>query len=182
METIDTALQRLFYVRMRHGEFDPAGTVPYQDPLKYGPDAFDTEYYSAVSREAAQQSITLLKNNKGLLPLDAIAKKKVAMFGCLVREKREGLGGRIYSDCQVCACARVSVHARMSETVSLHIRLPPQQDTTVGPVITLTTAPSLPRPQPRPKKPCALWDSTHLSSTPQTPRPSRTLPLPPTQL
>jgi hypothetical protein len=34
------ALRRLFYVRMRHGEFDPQAMVPYRDEAKFGEDAY----------------------------------------------------------------------------------------------------------------------------------------------
>lgn len=99
--TIDTALRRLFYVRMRHGEFDPRVMVPYRDESKYGADSYPEELYSNVSLQAAQQSITLLKNDGDVLPISATA--SVALFGCLVRAQR--VGGKIYPDCQVAATA-----------------------------------------------------------------------------
>lgn len=102
---LDTALQRLFYVRMRHGEFDPPATVPYADEAVYGAAAFDAdESHGLASLSAARQSMTLLHNEGGsTLPLAPGA--KVALFGCLQRTKRVGLGGEIYSDCAVAATA-----------------------------------------------------------------------------
>ena len=103
--TIDRALERAFYVRMVHGEFDPAHMVQYADPEKYGVDAFDEIFYNRVSLEAARQSITLLHNVDGFLPLKKQTQKKVAVFGCLVHSKHIGLGGEIYSDCPAAAIA-----------------------------------------------------------------------------
>lgn len=62
---ITRAAQRLLYVRFRLGHWDP--DVPFADKATYGKGA-DMSYYEQVSREAAQQSIVLLKND-GILPL-----------------------------------------------------------------------------------------------------------------
>ena len=86
---------------MRHGEFDPKAMVPYRDEAKFGEDAYPVDLYSNASLQAAQQSLTLLKNEGGVLPVPATT--SIALFGCLVREKRQG--GRIYPDCQVAATA-----------------------------------------------------------------------------
>jgi len=102
-QVLDEALQRVFYVRFRHGEFDPPEMVPYMDQEKYG--KFDADFYSNVSLQAAQQSIALLKNDDDFLPLSK-EQGSVAVFGCLVREQRTG--GRIYPDCQVAATAGYS--------------------------------------------------------------------------
>eukprot|EP01052_Picozoa_sp_SAG31_P014197 SAG31_NODE_873_length_11325_cov_34.061197_10_plen_268_part_00 len=65
---IATAAARLLYVRLRLGDWNPPGTVPFADKSKYGKDV-DMSFYEQVSLEAAQQSIVLLKND-GLLPLN----------------------------------------------------------------------------------------------------------------
>eukprot|EP00935_MAST-01C_sp_MAST-1C-sp1_P002124 g2124.t1 len=67
--TIDESLARLFYARMKLGEFDPAPMVPYRDKSKYGLQAFDRNFYGNLSLDLTRQSITLLKNDKDTLPL-----------------------------------------------------------------------------------------------------------------
>ena len=88
---------------MRHGEFDPPSMVPYRNESKYGLAAYPHERYSAVSLEGARQSITLLKNHEGTLPLRVARDRRVAMFGCLIHTRRTG--GLVYSDCHVAATA-----------------------------------------------------------------------------
>jgi beta-glucosidase len=67
MEAIDQALSRLLRTRFKLGMFDP----PEQDPwagLKR--DVINCEKHRDLAKKAAEESIVLLKNDKGLLPLD----------------------------------------------------------------------------------------------------------------
>ena len=61
---LDRALRRLFEARIRLGLFDPH--YPFPD-IK--PDDFDTEAHNALALRMAQNSMVLLKNEGGLLPL-----------------------------------------------------------------------------------------------------------------
>jgi beta-glucosidase len=74
---LDTAVTRLFTARMRLGVFDPPAAVPYNAIPS-------TEVDSAAHRElalvAARESIVLLKNRNGALPLDASI-RKLAVVG-----------------------------------------------------------------------------------------------------
>lgn len=72
---IDTAVRRGLHVRFGLGEFDP------EDPYAgIGDEVVDSPEHRSLAREAATQSITLLKND-GILPLRA--PKKVAVIGPL---------------------------------------------------------------------------------------------------
>ncbi|GAA2137988.1 glycoside hydrolase family 3 protein [Glycomyces algeriensis] len=75
---IDTAVRRNLHVRFGLGEFDP------EDPYAHiGDEAVNSPEHQALAREAAAQSITLLKND-GILPLagpDRQAPKKIAVLG-----------------------------------------------------------------------------------------------------
>jgi len=63
---IDLALSRLMEARIRLGMFDPPERVPWAN-IPY--DANDRPEHRALAAEAARQSIVLLKNKGGLLPL-----------------------------------------------------------------------------------------------------------------
>ena len=64
---IDTAVKRIFKARFRLGMFDPDIMVPYaQIPFFVN----CSDYNNGLSREAARESIVLLKNQNNILPLD----------------------------------------------------------------------------------------------------------------
>lgn len=72
---IDTAARHALSIRVRLGEFDPA--TPYDDITQ---EVVNAPEHRRLAREAARQSITLLKND-GLLPL--AAPRRVAVIGPL---------------------------------------------------------------------------------------------------
>ena len=74
---IDAALRRLFTLRFRLGQFDPAGRVPFR---AIPPSANDTPAHDRLALEAARQSLVLLKND-GTLPFDPKSLKTVAILG-----------------------------------------------------------------------------------------------------
>lgn len=74
---IDSAAVRIFTQRMRLGEFDPPGLVPYNS-LQPGGAADSLRKQLALT--AAHESIVLLKNDS-LLPLDTGAVRTVAVIG-----------------------------------------------------------------------------------------------------
>ncbi|MDC0773327.1 glycoside hydrolase family 3 C-terminal domain-containing protein [Streptomyces sp. HD] len=75
---LDTAVRRQLSVRFRLGEFDPE-----YDPHALTKD-FDTPAHRALAQEAAEQSVVLLKNSGGLLPL--AADTRLAVVGLLADE------------------------------------------------------------------------------------------------
>ncbi|NLO82417.1 MAG: glycoside hydrolase family 3 protein [Clostridiales bacterium] len=65
-EEIDTAVKRLFRARFQLGMFDPPECVPYaQIPYEVN----DCEEHRQLALEMARESMVLLKNEGGLLPL-----------------------------------------------------------------------------------------------------------------
>jgi beta-glucosidase len=75
--TIDVAVTRLFTARFKLGMFDPDERVPYAQ-IPYGVN--DCAEHRALALEAARQSMVLLKNDDGFLPLSRDL-KKVAVIG-----------------------------------------------------------------------------------------------------
>jgi len=81
---IDQALVHTFTIRMRIGEFDPKGKVPY---ALIQPDVVNAPGHVALAVEVATKTPVLLKNNvvpknnKKALPLKANELKKIAIIG-----------------------------------------------------------------------------------------------------
>ncbi|MGD9099199.1 MAG: glycoside hydrolase family 3 C-terminal domain-containing protein [Anaerolineae bacterium] len=65
-DLIDRAVERLFNARFRLGMFDPPEQVPYSQ-IPY--EVVNCPGHQALARQAAQESIVLLKNQDNLLPL-----------------------------------------------------------------------------------------------------------------
>ncbi len=77
---LNDAVSRVLGVLMRLGEFDPPDMVPYS---KIAPDVICSPKNRAVALEAARQSIVLLQNRNGFLPLDRAKLKRIAVIGPL---------------------------------------------------------------------------------------------------
>jgi beta-glucosidase len=77
-ETVRTALTRVLTGRFLLGEFDPPTDVPWSS---LSPELIEGQQHRALAREAARQSLVLLKNEKQSLPLNKHSLKKVAIIG-----------------------------------------------------------------------------------------------------
>jgi beta-glucosidase len=75
---IDLALTRVLTVRHLLGEFDERGAVPYS---KIPFSVVDSPKHRALALEAARQSLVLLKNDSGFLPLKKSHIRKIAVIG-----------------------------------------------------------------------------------------------------
>jgi beta-glucosidase len=85
---IDAAISRSLEARFRLGMFDPPSLVPWS---KIGMDQNNTPEHAALALKVAQESIVLLKNN-GLLPLDQVKIKRIAVIGTNANSARMLLG------------------------------------------------------------------------------------------
>ncbi len=74
---VDQAVRRILAVRLRLGDLDPPGTDPFAG---VSPDVIDCAAHRRLAREAARQSVVLLRND-ALLPLDP--RLRVAVLGPL---------------------------------------------------------------------------------------------------
>jgi len=77
-EYIDRAISRIFGVRMKLGEFDPADMVPYNS---IDISVIDSQQHRDLALECARKSIVLLKNEGNLLPLNPKAFTRIAVIG-----------------------------------------------------------------------------------------------------
>ncbi|MCX5208435.1 glycoside hydrolase family 3 C-terminal domain-containing protein [Kitasatospora sp. NBC_00240] len=81
---IDTALTRVFAMRMATGEFDPASSVPYTSITKAN---IESPAHQALAEKVATNDLVLLKNDKPalatapLLPLNAAKLNNVVILG-----------------------------------------------------------------------------------------------------
>jgi beta-glucosidase len=74
---IDTAVKRLFTARFRLGMFDPPSAVPFsQIPMSQD----DSPAHRQLALQAARESMVLLKNQEGILPLNSNL-KTIAVIG-----------------------------------------------------------------------------------------------------
>ncbi len=76
---IDSALRGVFRVMIRLGMLDPAEGNPYRRVGKEEP--WLSREHQFLALRATQESIVLLKNDKGMLPLDPTKVRKVAVIG-----------------------------------------------------------------------------------------------------
>ncbi len=79
-ERLNDALTRVLRVRFRLGEFDPFTSVPYS---RISPEVVGSAAHRAVALKAAQESIVLLQNREGFLPLDEKNLRRIAVIGPL---------------------------------------------------------------------------------------------------
>ncbi|WP_372631252.1 glycoside hydrolase family 3 C-terminal domain-containing protein [Cohnella sp.] len=77
---LDIALRNTFRVRFRLGEFDPVERNPY---AHLNETAILRPAHAELAREAVQKSVVLLKNDGGVLPLQASKLRKIAVIGPL---------------------------------------------------------------------------------------------------
>ena len=80
-KTIDDAVARILYIKMLFGLFDH----PYAEHMDY-----ETEQHRQVAKRCSDESMVLLKNRNGILPLSK--DMKVYVTGPLAHEKRAYLG------------------------------------------------------------------------------------------
>jgi beta-glucosidase len=75
---IDSALAKTLRTEIKLGFFDDAKLVPYS---KYGADSVHNTAHTVLSRKAAAQSMVLLKNSNGLLPLQRVKYPSIMVVG-----------------------------------------------------------------------------------------------------
>lgn len=85
---IDESVRRLFRLIFRSGKFE--------DPAALPSGSLNTPDHQSLARELAEESITLLKNERGVLPLKPEQIETLAIIGPNAAEGRIGGGGSSY--------------------------------------------------------------------------------------
>lgn len=75
---IDVSLTRLFTILFKLGMFDPADKNPY---ASIGREVIECDAHKQHAYRMAQESMVLLKNENGILPLDSKKVKEIALVG-----------------------------------------------------------------------------------------------------
>ncbi|AOZ94108.1 glycoside hydrolase family 3 C-terminal domain-containing protein [Paenibacillus crassostreae] len=86
-QDLNHAIRNIFHVRFKLGQFDPSENNPY---AAIPSSALMSPEHSKLSHKAAQESIVLLRNEGGLLPLSLKNTESVAVIG--------PLGDIVYTD------------------------------------------------------------------------------------
>ena len=77
---IEERIKGSFRVMIRLGLLDPPGLVPYSS-IGEGPEPWTTNERKQLARQVTRESIVLLKNRGGLLPLDSSHLHSIAVIG-----------------------------------------------------------------------------------------------------
>lgn len=93
---VDAMVANVLRVKLRLGLFEAASPPPNAAPEDPGKRSDPPPGHLALAREAALRSVVLLRNEGGLLPLDARRLRRVAVIGPLADEPREQLGTWIF--------------------------------------------------------------------------------------
>lgn len=87
---LNQAVSRLFRLRFRMGEFDPASACPYLNPT------VNMTANTAVALQAAHEVVVLAKNSGNLLPLNKSVIKSIALVGPMASRPTNGSDRSIF--------------------------------------------------------------------------------------
>jgi beta-glucosidase len=111
---IDTAAANILRAKFRLGLFEQ----PYTEPEQLPPIA--SEHALAIARQAALQSVVMLKNDHGVLPLSAERLQSVAVIGPLADAPYQQLGTWIFDgDLQFSITPMHAIHSLVGRDVDV---------------------------------------------------------------
>jgi beta-glucosidase len=112
-EAVDASVRRILEVKIRMGLFDD----PYVDEDRAGEVLADPAHRD-VARVAAERSAVLLRNEGGLLPLDAASLGSVAVIGPLADSPRDTVGPWVFDfDLDETVTVLAGIRARVGDGV-----------------------------------------------------------------
>jgi beta-glucosidase len=108
---IDAAARRMLRMIVRSGKLD--------DPPMLPAGSVNTSEHQALARELAEDSITLLKNEGDVLPLDTARIKSIAVIGLNAAEARIGGGGSSYLEPPYRVSPLEGLRAKLGDAVQI---------------------------------------------------------------
>lgn len=109
---IDAAVRRILTLVIRSGKMDGVDSLPAG--------AVNTREHQALAREVAEEAITLLKNEGGLLPINLGEVKSIAIIGPNAAEMRVGGGGSSYVEPPYQVSPLEALRTKLGERVEIH--------------------------------------------------------------
>jgi beta-glucosidase len=114
-ETMDASVRRILEAKIRLGLFD----APYVDEDR-AREVLQDPAHREVARVAAERSAVLLRNDGGLLPLDATALGTVAVIGPLADSPRDTIGPWVFDyDLDETVTVLEGIRARAGDAVQV---------------------------------------------------------------
>ncbi len=115
VDIIDAAVANILQAKFRLGLFEK----PYTDPGQFPPPGSD--HALATARELALQSVVLLKNDHGALPLSADTSSSIAVIGPLADARYEQLGTWIFDgDEELSVTPLAAITSLVGDNVDIH--------------------------------------------------------------
>jgi beta-glucosidase len=112
-KAVDASVRRVLEAKIRMGLFE----APYVDEHRAGEVLADPAHRD-VARDTAERSAVLLRNEGGLLPLDAGTLKSIAVIGPLADSKRDTIGPWVFDfDLDETVTVLDGIRARAGEAV-----------------------------------------------------------------
>ncbi len=112
---IDAAVSRILELKFALGLFDN----PYTNPDSFAPLGNDAAL--ATAKQAALESVVLLKNHDDVLPLDVTAVSSIAVIGPLADTPREQLGTWVFDgDPALSITPLAALNTRLADSVTVH--------------------------------------------------------------
>ncbi|MBE3574010.1 MAG: glycoside hydrolase family 3 C-terminal domain-containing protein [Firmicutes bacterium] len=113
---IDESVRRILRMLLISGKMDDAAGAPSHLPSG----SVNTPEHQALARELAEESVTLLKNDGRILPLQKARLKSVAVLGPNAAEARIGGGGSSFLEPPYRVSPLEALQARLGDTVAVH--------------------------------------------------------------
>ncbi|HEY2297862.1 MAG TPA: glycoside hydrolase family 3 N-terminal domain-containing protein [Jatrophihabitans sp.] len=115
IEAVDACVRRILEVKLRLGLFDD----PYVDE-QHAQTVLADPAHREAARNAATRSAVLLRNEGGLLPLDATRLNSIAVLGPLADSRRDALGPWVFDyDLDETVTVLAGLHTRLGDAVDL---------------------------------------------------------------
>ena len=128
VEAVDIKVANILRIKARLGLFEtPRPTIGYDSSRASPPAPSDA---LLLARQVAQQSLVLLRNERGVLPLDESRLRSIAVLGPMANEAYEQLGTWIFDGDESLSVSGLRAIQERFEGVDITVRYAPAMETT----------------------------------------------------